>query len=363
MTRLLTAVLLALMMVSAFPGPGSARQDELDCRSFETFDEANAYYADHPEAADSIDDDGDGEACEVYFGLEARDDLPVDDSATTDANDARVTDDLDCEDFATQEEAQAVLDEDSGDPNNLDPNQDGIACALLPSADDASVAFAQDTADPAADNTDDREARRAARRAQRDQDTAATGQDAGNAAPLTCDDFFTQEEAQAAYDDDPEGQAALDPDGSGIACPDLPAADDQAQADAQAGANSDNNNRQARQNRRNRDPQNEDETVVDTPVSVGKEDLDCIDFEFQEDAQEIYNRDPADPFNLDPNADGFACSSLPSRDPRISQVPRTGSGTAASTAEIWLVGASLFAGMAGLATLGRRRAASRARLS
>ena len=24
------------------------------------------------------------------------------------------------------------LDEDPGDPNNLDPNQDGIACALLP---------------------------------------------------------------------------------------------------------------------------------------------------------------------------------------------------------------------------------------
>ena len=40
------------------------------------------------------------------------------------------TDDLDCEDFATQEEAQAVLDEDPADPNNLDPNKDGIACAL-----------------------------------------------------------------------------------------------------------------------------------------------------------------------------------------------------------------------------------------
>ena len=46
------------------------------------------------------------------------------------------SDDLDCEDFKTQEEAQAVLDEDPADPNNLDPNQDGIACALLPSADD-----------------------------------------------------------------------------------------------------------------------------------------------------------------------------------------------------------------------------------
>src|ERR671921_2242612 len=49
------------------------------------------------------------------------------------------SDDLDCEDFKTQEEAQAVLDEDPADPNNLDPNQDGIACALLPSADDAKT--------------------------------------------------------------------------------------------------------------------------------------------------------------------------------------------------------------------------------
>jgi len=39
------------------------------------------------------------------------------------------SDDLDCEHFETQEEAQAVLDEDSADPNKLDPNQDGIACA------------------------------------------------------------------------------------------------------------------------------------------------------------------------------------------------------------------------------------------
>lgn len=363
MTRLLTAVLLALMMIPVLPDTGWARQNELDCRTFKTFDEANAYYAEHPDAADAIDDDGDGEACEVYFGLESRDDLPSTDPATADGSDARVTDDLDCEDFSTQEEAQAVLDEDPGDPNNLDPNQDGIACALLPSADDTSVAFAQDATEATAQETDDRAARKAARQAQREQDAAANNQDAGNAAALTCDDFFTQEEAQAAFDDDPEGQAALDPDGSGIACPDLPPADQQAQDNTQADAADENTNREARRNRRNRDQTAADETVVDTPVTIGKEDLDCIDFEFQEDAQEIYNRDPSDPFNLDPNADGFACSSLPSRDPRISQVPRTGAGIPASTTEIWLVGSSLLAGLAGLAALDRRRAASRARSS
>lgn len=357
MTRFLTAVLLALMLAPSLPETGGARQNDLDCREFKTFDEANAYYAENPAAADAIDDDGDGEACEVYFGLEAREELPAADSATSDA---RVADNFDCEDFSTQEEAQAALDADPEDPNNLDPNQDGIACALLPSAEDSGVAFAQDATDENSAETDDRAARRAARQAEREQDAAGENEDAGDEAALTCTDFFTQEEAQAAFDDDPEGQAALDQDGDGIACGDLPSAADEAQDDTQADATDENADGQQRRNRRNRDEQaTQDETVVDTPVEVGKEDLDCIDFEFQEDAQEIYNRDPSDPFNLDPNADGFACSSLPSRDPSILQVPRTGTGGSSSSTEIWLIGGTV---LAGLAALGMRRAASRERM-
>jgi LPXTG-motif cell wall-anchored protein len=42
--------------------------------------------------------------------------------------------DLNCDDFATQEEAQAVFDQDPSDPNGLDGNDnDGIACENLPS--------------------------------------------------------------------------------------------------------------------------------------------------------------------------------------------------------------------------------------
>jgi micrococcal nuclease len=41
--------------------------------------------------------------------------------------------DLDCSNFATQEEAQEVLDKDPGDPNRLDSgDQDGVACESLP---------------------------------------------------------------------------------------------------------------------------------------------------------------------------------------------------------------------------------------
>lgn len=42
-------------------------------------------------------------------------------------------DELNCDDFATQEEAQAVLDADPSDPHGLDGDGDGIACESLPS--------------------------------------------------------------------------------------------------------------------------------------------------------------------------------------------------------------------------------------
>jgi hypothetical protein len=39
--------------------------------------------------------------------------------------------DLDCADFTTQDEAQAVFDRDPSDPNRLDDDGDGIACETL----------------------------------------------------------------------------------------------------------------------------------------------------------------------------------------------------------------------------------------
>jgi hypothetical protein len=40
--------------------------------------------------------------------------------------------DLDCSDFRSQKDAQAVLDRNPRDPNNLDPDNDGVACERLP---------------------------------------------------------------------------------------------------------------------------------------------------------------------------------------------------------------------------------------
>jgi hypothetical protein len=49
-----------------------------------------------------------------------------------------------------------------------------------------------------------------------------------------------------------------------------------------------------------------------TPAQEGK-DLDCADFQFQEDAQAVYDQDPSDPNGLDGDGDGIACEDLPRR--------------------------------------------------
>jgi hypothetical protein len=41
---------------------------------------------------------------------------------------AKQTEDLDCADFSSREEAQGELERDSSDPNNRDADDDGQAC-------------------------------------------------------------------------------------------------------------------------------------------------------------------------------------------------------------------------------------------
>ena len=256
------------------------------------------------------------------------------------------TDDLDCEDFETQEEAQEVLDEDPADPNNLDPNRDGIACALLPSEDDLAAAEADDAAAEQDSDTNNqtpeepRAARRAARQANED------GQATEEEIPaLICADFETAEDAQAAFDEDPEGLSHLDVDDDGIACEELQDLEAEPAADTEP-------RQERRRNRRNQDEAPAPtEVVIDEPETVRiREDFDCIDFEFQEEAQEVLDEDRSDPYNLDPSGDGVACSSLPSLSPRVVQVPRTGTGTFGGPNSGWLVVASLLSSLGAAAS-------------
>jgi hypothetical protein len=58
--------------------------------------------------------------------------------------------DRDCPDFASQEDAQAALDSQAGDPERLDRDNDGIACETPEDAPDAPAAPA-----PAEQESDD----------------------------------------------------------------------------------------------------------------------------------------------------------------------------------------------------------------
>jgi hypothetical protein len=262
------------------------------------------------------------------------------------------TDDLDCEDFETQEEAQATLDQDPADPNNLDPNHDGIACALLPSAEDRAAALADEAA--AATDTDTGnqtpEERRAARQAARQQNQDGQATEVATPA-VSCADFKTQAKAQAAYDKDPEGRANLDPDGNGVACEELIESNTQAEPAATAEPG-----KKRQGNRRNQaEEPAPTEVVIDEPRPVRiNEDFDCVDFDFQEEAQKVYDQDPSDPYNLDPSGDGVACSSLPSSSPLVSQMPRTGIGTLGGLNAGLLVVASLLSSLGAAAASWRQ---------
>jgi len=262
------------------------------------------------------------------------------------------TDDLDCEDFETQEEAQATLDQDPADPNNLDPNHDGIACALLPSAEDRAAALADEAAAATDADTVNQtpEERRAARQAARQQNQ--DGQATEVATPAeSCADFKTQAKAQAAYDKDPEGRANLDPDGNGVACEELIESNTQAEPAATAEPG-----KKRQGNRRNQaEEPAPTEVVIDEPRPVRiNEDFDCVDFDFQEEAQKVYDQDPSDPYNLDPSGDGVACSSLPSSSPLVSQMPRTGIGTLGGLNAGLLVVASLLSSLGAAAASWRQ---------
>ena len=88
------------------------------------------------------------------------------------------TEDLDCANFATQQEAQAELERDPSDPSNLDGDGDGVACESYPY----------------------------------DSGSGTGGGD------LDCADFATQREAQAVLEGDPSDPNGLDADNDGIAC-------------------------------------------------------------------------------------------------------------------------------------------------
>ena len=111
--------------------------------------------------------------------------------------------DLDCGDFATQQEAQAELERDPSDPNRLDGNDDGVACESLPSGSGGGptdLPTAPETTEPAVPETE------------------LPVRAAGSGVDRDCADFATQQQAQTALDSDPSDPERLDADHDGVAC-------------------------------------------------------------------------------------------------------------------------------------------------
>lgn len=62
-----------------------------------------------------------------------------------------------------------------------------------------------------------------------------------------------------------------------------------------------------------------------TPLAA---DLNCGDFQYQEDAQAVYNQDPSDPNHLDDDKDGIACETRPHRPQQNTTAPSAGQPSA-----------------------------------
>ena len=75
----------------------------------------------------------------------------------------------------------------------------------------------------------------------------------------------------------------------------------------------------------------------------------CSDFATQGEAQKVYDGDPSDPFNLDGDGDGVACENLP------AQPPSAGTGIGdidfgPGSVQVWLIAGLIGAGIAWLST-------------
>ncbi|MDP9369973.1 MAG: thermonuclease family protein [Chloroflexota bacterium] len=103
-----------------------------DCTAFASFTEAQAYYEANP-GATALDPNGDGRACEVYFGVDvpvAQPPVvapPVEAPATGGGGYVFPASDVDCPQLS-YDEANWILAQDPSDPHRLDADNDGIAC-------------------------------------------------------------------------------------------------------------------------------------------------------------------------------------------------------------------------------------------
>lgn len=118
-----------------------APADRFDCADFTSQARPQRILERIPSDPHGLDANGDGVACDEFFPADTSGDVATDPTAVAAEEDVetgdaaagrRAVDDRDCVEFAFQEDAQVVLDQDRSDPYNLDPSGDGVACSSLP---------------------------------------------------------------------------------------------------------------------------------------------------------------------------------------------------------------------------------------
>lgn len=112
---MLRVVLMVVATLVFLATPVMAQSNDLDCADFDSQAEAQQELDSDPNDPNNLDADDDGEPCETF-------------DYDSDSGGGGGSGDLDCADFATQEEAQAEYDSDQSDPNALDADNDGKAC-------------------------------------------------------------------------------------------------------------------------------------------------------------------------------------------------------------------------------------------
>lgn len=138
---------------------------------------------------------------------------------------ALAAEDLDCNDFATQEQAQAVLDADPSDPNGLDSDDDGIACESLPRAGTPQPPVPTTTAPPVPPSPAPPTTPAPPSLTTPPVPTMPPVPEPSAQADRDCPDFSSRAAAQAVLDADPSDPERLDADNDGMACEALSAAE------------------------------------------------------------------------------------------------------------------------------------------
>lgn len=224
---------------------------------------------------------------------------------------------VNCGDFATQEEAQAVLDADPSDPNGLDPDFDGVACQSIGSEEPTPPV--REEAPPSVEEPVTHP----------NPVEEPVPPPVGTQDLYTCEDFAYQEDAQAVYDADPSDPHGLDgPVGSdndtmgipGRACEKRPRRDtNPGIGDTRTGATGGNAQSPATAPAPNQKPStasSPNQKVITAPQpagrpATGQQNRACAKYDAWEWAQAVYESDPKKYAGLDLDGDGEACPDLP----------------------------------------------------